>query len=114
MNGTNDICGETRSLCESSAACSDHRLRMHNGDADAAAAVRRKLESIGQFHGRLNHLKFELRGGALIVTGKLPSFYLKQLLQSRLQELDEIDLIVNRVAVVNGTGLSTVSGDPQI
>lgn len=48
---------------------------------------------------QLDCLHFSVSGDTLIVTGQLPTFYLKQLLQTALMELDEIH-IVNRVEVI--------------
>jgi hypothetical protein len=38
----------------------------------------------------------------------LPSFYLKQVLQTLLRDLDGVTRIANRVDVVSPTGLSSV------
>jgi hypothetical protein len=65
-----------------------------------------------------NHAHFRRRAGgfqyqyfeeALIVHGSVPSFYLKQLLQTVLMELDGIQRIENRVDVISSYGLSSVS-----
>ena len=44
--------------------------------------------------------------GVLTLQGKLPTFHLKQVLQTRLKGLDGVKRIDNQVEVVNATGLS--------
>lgn len=47
---------------------------------------------------RLDDLDFECRAGYLIVSGELPTYYAKQLLQTALRQLADVT-IVNRVTV---------------
>ena len=46
----------------------------------------------------------------LIVNGKLPSFYLKQVLQTILRDVPGVRQIDNRVNVASSTGLSSACG----
>ena len=55
-----------------------------------------------------NQVTFRYVQGVLILKGRLPSFYLKQLLQIRLRDLEGVERIDNRVEVVSATGLSSV------
>lgn len=50
-------------------------------------------------------IRFE--NGVLTVGGRVPTFYLKQLIQSRLRNLDGVKEINNQVAVVSASGLSS-------
>ena len=55
-----------------------------------------------------NQVTFTYSLGTLTLTGRLPSFYLKQVLQTLLRDLDGVTRIDNRVDVVSSTGLSSV------
>lgn len=45
--------------------------------------------------------------GLLTLRGKVPTFYLKQVLQERLRGIDHVKKIENEVDVVSSTGLSS-------
>jgi len=45
--------------------------------------------------------------GTLVLEGRVPSFYLKQVLQEQLKSVDGVRRVDNRVDVVNSTGLSS-------
>ena len=51
---------------------------------------------------------FHYSNGVLTMRGRLPSFYLKQVLQTLLRDLDGVNQINNEVDVVTSTGLSSV------
>jgi len=55
-----------------------------------------------------NQVTFSYAQGVLTLEGRLKSFYLKQMLQTLLRDLDGVTRIVNRVDVVSATGLSSV------
>ena len=55
-----------------------------------------------------NQVTFSYSQGILTLEGRLPSFYLKQVLQTLLRGLDGVTRIVNRVDVASPTGLSSV------
>jgi hypothetical protein len=61
------------------------------------------------FRGRTACFQYEYREEVLIVRGLVPSFYLKQVLQTALIELDGVVQIDNRVDVVSSYGLSSVT-----
>jgi hypothetical protein len=63
------------------------------------------------FRGRADCFTFTQRGDVLYVTGRVPTYYLKQVLQTALQELDGVSRIENRVDVVCSNGLSSVRGE---
>jgi hypothetical protein len=72
---------------------------------------RRAVEIVdqqSQFHGRTDRLQFETNGDVLTVRGVVPSFYLKQLLQTVLRDVDGVRMIDDRVDVVACDGLSSV------
>lgn len=64
--------------------------------ADRARAV---IEKQPHFRGANYPLKFESFEKVLLVTGQLPSFYLKQVLQSELMRLSGVARIENQVHV---------------
>lgn len=59
----------------------------------------RRLDSDPLFQGRVSGLEIEEHEGRLIVRGRLPSFYLKQLLQTRLRQVEGVASIENQVDV---------------
>lgn len=63
-------------------------------------AVRKRLteNSPHAFHFRSVTCRWE--AGVLILNGEVPTFYMKQLLQTRLRGIEHVREIDNRVAVV--------------
>jgi hypothetical protein len=82
------------------------RRSQHPPLAEAARAV---LEGHTHFRGRADRFAFEEVEGGLVVVGTVPTFYLKQLLQSLLKDIEGVQRIVNRVDVVSSAGLSSCS-----
>jgi hypothetical protein len=74
-----------------------------------AARARALINAHPYFCNRANEFDIELDGCILIVRGSLPSFYLKQLLQNLLKELDGVKRVDNRVQVVCAAGLSSTA-----
>ena len=68
------------------------------------------LEAQPQFTGRSRLFKFEYDGDTLVVSGAVPTFYLKQILQSTLKTLDGVRLIDNRVSVDPSDGIALARG----
>lgn len=52
-------------------------------------------------------IQFEFAAGVLTLRGRLPSFYLKQILQTWLSSLQGVRQIKNQVNVVSATGRSS-------
>ena len=52
-------------------------------------------------------IRFDFADGVLTLRGRLPTFYLKQILQSFLRDLAGVEQIDNQVDVVSATGLSS-------
>ncbi len=73
----------------------EHALRSDNVLRQAQTLI----ESHPQFVGRSRLFKFEYDGDTLIIHGAVPTFYLKQMLQTTLRNLDGVRLIDNRVSV---------------
>jgi hypothetical protein len=65
------------------------------------------LERHPHFRGRLNGLLIEQRGKTLCVSGRLPTFYLKQLVQETLRHVPGVQAVRNDIAVVNAAGISS-------
>ena len=59
------------------------------------------------FRCHLESLEMNCREGRLDVEGQLPSFYLKQVLQTILRDVPGVKQVNNRVSVVSSTGLSS-------
>ena len=70
--------------------------------------ARRRLVEDCSYAFCFNQVTFRYVQGVLILQGRLPSFYLKQVLQIRLRDLEGVERIDNRVEVVSATGLSSV------
>ena len=65
------------------------------------------LDSHPHFRGRTETTRIECHHDTLILTGRLPSFYLKQLLQEALRQVDGVGTIDNRVDVICCGGMSS-------
>lgn len=59
----------------------------------------------------LQCISFQFNNGVLTVRGRVPTFYLKQIIQTRLRDLEGVTQVDNQVDVVSATGLSS---EPQI
>ena len=73
--------------------------------------ARRAHDVIAQhphFRRFADRFEFEWQGDQLVIQGRVPSFYLKQLLQDALKRLEGVQRIDNRVAVVACDGISSV------
>jgi hypothetical protein len=57
------------------------------------------VESHPHFVGRSRLFSFEYADETLVICGAVPTFYLKQVLQSALKNLDGVRLVDNRVSV---------------
>jgi hypothetical protein len=69
------------------------------GQDSLAELARRRLEAEACFRGRLHLIRIEARGGTLFLSGRLPSFYMKQVLQTTLRGIDGVSEIENHVEV---------------
>jgi hypothetical protein len=63
------------------------------------------VDAHSHFRGRAAQFEFVCREDVLVLRGAVPTFYLKQVLQSVLKDVDGIRVIDNQVTVVPvGTG----------
>lgn len=77
----------------------------HADVPNIVATAYRRLQSHPCFHDRCHTIGIESSEGRLILTGRLPSFYLKQLAQEALRGLAWP--LVNRIDVVCSDGVSS-------
>jgi hypothetical protein len=70
--------------------------------------VRGRLSQSCHFTRHWREINCEYREGVLILRGRLPTFYLKQVLQSILKDLLGVRRVDNRVDVVSAAGLSSI------
>jgi hypothetical protein len=76
-------------------------------------AARGVLDGHSHFRGRVDRFAFDEVDGVLIIEGTVPSFYLKQVLQTLLREIEGVVRVINRVDVVCGNGLSGCSQETR-
>ena len=70
-----------------------------NHSRDLTRTARDRLEGNAYFRGRSRVIRIDEQDGTLVLNGRLPSFYLKQLLQTVLSGIDGVKRIENRVEV---------------
>ena len=80
-------------------------------DRDVERLARAIVDAHNHFYRRADRFDFLCHGDVLIIRGNVPSFYLKQLLQTALLDLDGICRIDNQVAVVSSFGLSSIEAN---
>ena len=61
--------------------------------------IRERLERHPHFRGRASQFQIEMIGGAIVLSGRLPTYYLKQLLQEAVKDIPDVTHIDNRVEV---------------
>ncbi len=71
-------------------------------------AARAALAAHSHFRGRAGNFELLVVEEALVVSGAVPTFYLKQLLQSILSGVEGVERVRNHVAVINPQGVSIV------
>jgi hypothetical protein len=72
--------------------------------------ARELLCQVPHFRGHAGSFECEYRDGVLIVRGRVPTFYLKQVLQTVLKEIKGVSHIDNQVDVISSFGVSSVRG----
>jgi len=75
---------------------------------DLSTLARQHLEHHPHFRGRVSDVFIEHRGRTLLLTGKLPTFYLKQLVQEAVRHVPGVLQVRNLIDVVNASGISSV------
>ena len=76
--------------------------------SDLSATARNYLESHPHFRGRVNDVAIEHDGRTLFLTGRLPTFYLKQLVQEAVRHVPGVQNVRNLIDVVSADGISSV------
>lgn len=71
-----------------------------NSKHDLVNQARKRLEQNAHFRGRSRLIRIDEQNGTLVLRGRLPSFYLKQILQTVLLDMDGVSHIDNRVEVL--------------
>ncbi len=75
--------------------------------------ARVQLSQCDHFRCHCHSIGIEYQKGDLVLVGRLPSFYLKQVLQTVLRGLPGVQRIDNRVDVISATGLSSAKSSVQ-
>ncbi|NOY42997.1 MAG: BON domain-containing protein [Planctomycetes bacterium] len=83
------------------------KLLTFDAGTDLVGLARDELSHHDHFRYHSNSIAIESQDGRLVITGRLPSFYLKQVLQTVLRALPEVQQIDNRIDVVSCHGLSS-------
>jgi hypothetical protein len=74
---------------------------------DLVDSVRQHLERHPHFRGRLEALSIDQRGKTLYLSGQLPTFYLKQLVQEIVRHLPGVQNVRNDIDVISPYGVSS-------
>ena len=75
------------------------RRRIPNHSERVLHEARRRLEANDLFRGRSDLIRIEEADGKLVLEGRLPTYYLKQMLQTVLRDVVGVRHIENRVTV---------------
>jgi osmotically-inducible protein OsmY len=70
-------------------------------------AARQQLERHPHFRGRAEVIDISQRGKTLHLSGQLPTFYLKQLVQEIVRHLPGVHSVRNEIHVVSPYGISS-------
>ncbi len=76
---------------------------------DVCEAVHERLKESIVLNQYIDSLKWEVKDDVLALTGNLPTFYMKQLLQTALQAIPGVSKISNQIEVTRPRKLSTIS-----
>jgi hypothetical protein len=79
-------------------------LKVADAGAESEVVLRARhiVEQHAQLGRRSNALQFAVEGEMLVVRGSVPTYYLKQLVQTALKGLEGVRRIENQVEVVAG------------
>ncbi len=72
---------------------------MHAETDSQVSRIREQLEDHPHFRGRTHLLQIEAIGGSVVVSGRLPTYYLKQVLQEAIRAIPGVAHIDNCVDV---------------
>jgi hypothetical protein len=73
-----------------------------------SVVARTYLESHPHFRGRMNDVAIAQDGRTLLLTGRMPTFYLKQLVQEAVRRVPGVHSVRNMIDVVSADGVSSV------
>jgi len=76
--------------------------------------VERTLAEHPLFCGRTGTIDVDYHQGTLTVSGRVPSFYLKQVVQEIVRHLDGVERVDNRIDVICPDGVSSVRERPHL
>ena len=76
--------------------------------SNLSEVARNYLECHPHFRGRVNDVAIEQDGRTLFLTGRLPTFYLKQLVQEAVRHVPGVQQVRNLIDVVSADGVSSV------
>jgi hypothetical protein len=93
-----------RETAEAGCICAIVRLPLPPPVEDQA---RQRLLSSCPYAFCFRDIRFEFTDGVLTLRGQVPTFYLKQMLQTFLRGLGGVQQINNQVDVISATGLSS-------
>jgi hypothetical protein len=74
---------------------------------DLCTVARQYLESHPHFRGRTSGVLIVQEGRSLYLKGRLPTFYLKQLVQEAVRHVPGVQNVVNQIDVVSANGVSS-------
>ena len=74
---------------------------------DLSTIARQYLESHPHFRGRASAVCIVHKDHDLFLTGRLPTFYLKQLVQEAVRHVPGVQYIYNQIDVVSCDGVSS-------
>ncbi len=72
---------------------------MHVETDSKVERIRKRLEDHPHFCGRTHLLQIEAIGGSVVVSGRVPTYYLKQLLQEAIRAIPDVEELDNCVDV---------------
>ena len=75
---------------------------------DIRLYARYALERSVSFHGRCDGFRFDSRDGVLTIRGRVPTFYLRQLLERIVSRVNGVRYVDNQIDVICSHGLSSV------
>ena len=86
------------------ASCQQHDRQQIDG-AQVEREARRIICSQPHLRGRAATIHVECQDGKLLLTGQLPSFYLKQVLQEALRSIEGVTEVHNGIDVTRTVGV---------
>jgi len=78
------------------------------------ACVERTLAEHPLFCGRMGTINLDYHQGILTISGRVPSFYLKQVVQEIVRHLDGVERVDNQIDVIRPDGVSSVRERPRL